>query len=375
MSPLCYIYVVFDPPSILINHKDIVPCIRSVDCRYNVTRDSSQSQGYTYPKTCRRFKISDSKPYCYPYLSLPQPTMAPNTRSKTRGSSSTPTASVKTPITKKTTKKPTKKGTKRTSKSSTKKSQRTRKVAAPAREPFRNIPEGTCGTYQILDDDEIRAIGTTGCNTCLGLWVPINPTTCFVAHFNFEPLDNERQQKPTQRISNYKVGPACYRAVVMMTKEFLTREQWEGGWGRLTRDMREGLRMICPVSGRPGKAYTGDAIAEGVREFFGVREPVVIPDRYDHIIVRYARRPEGGVRPAPEVLYPNTQAVARDWRAINEEAKNNAAVAEFTDDGRARNGDDEWEGPHPPRAEDDVEEEPEAEPEEDTQEGQREEDE
>ncbi|KAF2451557.1 hypothetical protein P171DRAFT_8401 [Karstenula rhodostoma CBS 690.94] len=205
-----------------------------------------------------------------------------------------------------------------------KKTKLTKVAKRTPKKPFRNIPQGAGRTFTFPFP---TTIGTTACNTCLGLYVPLTRNTCFIAHFNFEPQSNTGRTR-TQRLKNYEVGPACYRAVVMMTKEFLNDAQWKGCWGALTPNMRRGLRMVCPKAGVTGKTYTGDAMAEGVSEFFGVTGENAVPRRCGNLLVRYA---EGA---APAVIYSDDAELRRGWEATDEDDNENFAMAEFFDDGR-----------------------------------------
>lgn len=127
-----------------------------------------------------------------------------------------------------------------------------------------------------------------------------------------------------------------------MTKEFLGDAQWKGSWGVLTPGMRKGMQMVCPNSEIEGKRYTGDAVAEGVREFFGIRGVTganAVPRQVENLLVGYAN----GV--APVVMYPDDVELQQDWNANDEEPNENFAMADFHDDGRIMKEEGTTEGP------------------------------
>ncbi|KAL5428588.1 hypothetical protein PMIN04_000733 [Paraphaeosphaeria minitans] len=257
--------------------------------------------------------------------------MAPKTRSQATqaGPSSVPAPNPKKPA--KPTKAPAEPGPSKTKPKPTKVTKRRAR-----KKDFRNIPQGAGGTFALTLP---TVIGTTACNTCLGLYVPLTPNRCFIAHFNLEPQPDDGGDRE-QELENYEVGNACYRAVVMITKEFLGDAQWKGCWGVLTKEMRTGLRMVCPVSGVVGTKYVGDAVAEGVREFFGMTqrrrgEGELVPKLEENLLVSYTRGA------APEVIYLSADELRNGWTARNERDNRGFGTASLFDDGRVMKGDED----------------------------------
>ncbi|KAF1965305.1 hypothetical protein BU23DRAFT_575021 [Bimuria novae-zelandiae CBS 107.79] len=124
-----------------------------------------------------------------------------------------------TKVTKSGSKKPSKKAS-----APSKKAAAAKSGTVAAQRPYRDVAEGAGGTYRMAPTAAIQAIGTVACETCLGLDVPTAPGRIFIAHFSFEPQEDNGAAR-AQVLANYVVGPGCYRAVVMTTKEFLNDEQ------------------------------------------------------------------------------------------------------------------------------------------------------
>lgn len=204
---------------------------------------------------------------------------------------------------------------------------------------FRSILEGSGGTYNLAARATIQAIGTTGCNTCLGLYVPIATNRVFIAHLNFEPQDNRGIHRD-HKLEDYQINGACYRAIVMTTKEWLADAQWRGRWISITPNMANGLRMISPRSNIPGITYVADAAAQGVREFFGITGttgPNVRPRQLPNMIVTR----NGG---AHTVHYPTNAQLRTQWTHRREPVNGDFATADIRDNGQVRTTVN-WEGP------------------------------
>ncbi|KAK7187492.1 hypothetical protein PSPO01_06226 [Paraphaeosphaeria sporulosa] len=244
--------------------------------------------------------------------------MVPKTRSKTAqtGPSSVP-APKKPTRTAKPLSKPSKPDPSKTKSGPTKVTKR------PAKKRFRNVPQGAGGTFALRFP---TVIGTTACNTCLGLYVPLTTNKCFVAQFNIEPQPDDGGDRE-QELDNYEVEAACYRAV----------------------EMRKGLRMVCPHAGLADTTHVGDAVAEGVTEFFGMTqrrrgEEELVPRSVENMLVRYTQGK------APQVIFPSAEELRNEWTARDEAENGIFETAGLFDDGRVKKGGDdrnepETEGP------------------------------
>ena len=107
--------------------------------------------------------------------------------------------------------------------------------------------------------------------------------------------------------------------------------------------------MVCPRARVEGKVYTGDAVVEGVREFFGggAVEDVEDVRQGANIIVVYPAPGEDGEREAPVEFYPDEEDLERDWEGHYVVKNHNFACADIRKDGRVLQG-GEWEGPYRP---------------------------
>ncbi|KAL5372104.1 hypothetical protein DPSP01_013750 [Paraphaeosphaeria sporulosa] len=261
--------------------------------------------------------------------------MVPKTRSKTAPTGpSSVTAPKKPTRTAKPSSKPSKPDPSKTKPGPTK------VTKCPAKKRFRNVPQGAGGTFALRFP---TVIGTTACNTCLGLYVPLTTNKCFVAHFNIEPQPDDGGDRE-QELDDYEVGAACYRAVVSITKEFLNDAQWKGCWGPLTKEMRKGLRMVCPHAGLADTTHVGDAVAEGVTEFFGMTqrrrgEGELVPRSVENMLVRYTQGK------APQVIFSSAEELRNEWTARDEAENGIFETAGLFDDGRVKKGDDDRDEP------------------------------
>lgn len=185
------------------------------------------------------------------------------------------------------------------------------RIAAKGRatvQSYRHIREGDGGTYTIQQDRPY--IGTDRCNTCLGIYFAIDEDRCFCAHVNIEPRQDDGEPFPTQLISNYEVNTAAERSIIWWLKRKLTSEAWSEDWGNITQLMRDSLVIVCPTSNHPGKQHVGDAALMAVKEFLGMSNSEIQPERAEGFVVTHSGRA------APEVVYFPAQRA--QWNRRNE---------------------------------------------------------
>lgn len=179
----------------------------------------------------------------------------------------------------------------------------------PARK-FRHITEGAGGTYTI--DPEMPFIGTSGCYTCLGVYFAIDDNRCFFAHINIEPQPSDWSRVPeTERsLEDYVVKTAAERSIIWWVKKNLNEEAWKADWGPVTGLIRNSLVLICPKSGYSNKTLVGDAALSGVKEFLGIDDEKVQPDRNEGVIITHTG--------AEDVEYKLFDTLPHRWEAVEE---------------------------------------------------------
>lgn len=120
----------------------------------------------------------------------------------------------------------------------------------------------------------LPAIGTYGCSSCVGVYMDLSPTTCFVAHINAAYL------------------PANYASITRddILYDLRIATETEGGYVRdgVVRKLLKASRcmnwppvdqirnvvIVCPVTNHPISVATlsGTHIVQGIRQFLGRRD-------------------------------------------------------------------------------------------------------
>lgn len=122
--------------------------------------------------------------------------------------------------------------------------------------------------------ETLPAIGTYGCSSCVGVYMKLSPTTCFVAHINAAYL------------------PAAYSTITHNDMLYNLRvvTETEGGHVRdeVVRKLIKASRcmnwppvdqirnvvIVCPVLKHPtsGATLSGTYVVQGIRQFLGRRD-------------------------------------------------------------------------------------------------------
>jgi len=121
------------------------------------------------------------------------------------------------------------------------------------------------------DLDNLPAIGTWKCRTCVGVYMKISATSCFEAHIN------AAHTRPAWHRSEAAIDPYRNRLVTeaegAYVREEVTRrldeESYRSDWPPLDKTMR--VRLVCPMLRHEGKAASGTFVVEGIRDFLRQR--------------------------------------------------------------------------------------------------------
>lgn len=129
---------------------------------------------------------------------------------------------------------------------------------------YRYINSGSGGTYTFSQDTP-QHIGTSKCDTCVGVYFAIDDYRCFAAHINADTFTRDRE---LSRQTNGSTSTKIRDEVTCRLDE----EQQESQWGPVSDRMRTTLVMVCPRM-----AWTipmvGDAVSEAVQHWLGISDP------------------------------------------------------------------------------------------------------
>lgn len=111
----------------------------------------------------------------------------------------------------------------------------------------------------------LPAIGTHGCNTCVGVYFKLSDTTCFVAHINAGHLDFVTQHDTSQDMRVVTPEEGVYVRKQTIVK--LMDESVESRWPEVVEI--EEVVIVCPLLRHPehGALLTGWYIVEGIKIF------------------------------------------------------------------------------------------------------------
>ncbi|KAK5126486.1 hypothetical protein LTR85_010722 [Meristemomyces frigidus] len=127
---------------------------------------------------------------------------------------------------------------------------------------YRYIPEGSGGTYTFTQETT-PYIGTSKCQTCVGVYFAIDDKICFAAHIN---VDTTGRDGHTQYIVNNKTAAKIKNEIVSRLKQ----EQQTSQWGPVSDKMRTSLIMVCPKLEMGFSDMVGSAVSNGLQEWLQV---------------------------------------------------------------------------------------------------------
>jgi hypothetical protein len=161
------------------------------------------------------------------------------------------------------------------------------------------------GPEDVPDLLNLPAIGTWQCRTCVGVYMQISPTSCFVAHINAahaRPDWHESEHasdRSTNRIVTEAEGAYVQEQVIQRLKE----ESRRSGWPPVAEIER--VWLVCPMLRFHGKKLSGAYIVQGIRDF--LRRDNIPVDKWsegfavkfseDDKILQFPLLQQGGWRP------------------------------------------------------------------------------
>jgi hypothetical protein len=118
----------------------------------------------------------------------------------------------------------------------------------------------------------LPAIGTWKCRTCVGVYMEISATLCFVAHINAAHTRPHwhRSEAAEDPYTNRLVTQAEGAYVREEVARRLDEESYRSDWPTLDKGMR--VWLVCPMLRYYGQALSGTYIVEGIRNFLRQRE-------------------------------------------------------------------------------------------------------
>jgi hypothetical protein len=151
-----------------------------------------------------------------------------------------------------------------------------RTAAAPLH--YRWVGQDFGGTYthtidpppdvgESIDELNLPAIGTSQCRTCVGVYMQISPTSCFIAHINAAHVRPSwhHSKHATNRYNNRIVTEAEGAYVQEEVTRRLREESYRSDWPPVEEIER--VWLVCPMMRFQGKKLSGTYIVEGVRDF------------------------------------------------------------------------------------------------------------
>jgi hypothetical protein len=123
------------------------------------------------------------------------------------------------------------------------------------------------GPKDALDLLNLPAIGTWQCRTCVGVYMQISPTSCFIAHINAAHVrpnwhdSKHSTDRSTNRIVTELEGAYVKKQVIQRLK----KESRRSGWPPVNEIDR--VWLVCPMLRFQGKTLSGAYIVQGIREF------------------------------------------------------------------------------------------------------------
>ena len=123
-----------------------------------------------------------------------------------------------------------------------------------------------------FDADTLAAIGTYGCSSCVGVYMKLSPTTCFVAHINAShvPIDYPSMRRDDLVLYDLRIVTDAeggyVRAEVIRRLNTASRTM---NWPPV--DQIRNVVLVCPVMKHPlsGATLSGTYIVQAIREFLG----------------------------------------------------------------------------------------------------------
>ncbi|KAK4542356.1 hypothetical protein LTR36_006812 [Oleoguttula mirabilis] len=165
---------------------------------------------------------------------------------------------------------------------------------------YRYIPEGSGGTYTFTKDSAFY-IGTSKCETCVGVYFAIDDKRCFTAHIN---VDTTTKAGHSFRDINNSTATAIRNEVVRR----LNAEQTSSQWGSVSDRMRNSLVMVCRILSSGWHDMVGKAVSDAVQQWLQITDPRP-PRTCGGFIVRH---PDG------EAQFFDIEASNRFWHKRDE---------------------------------------------------------
>jgi hypothetical protein len=122
------------------------------------------------------------------------------------------------------------------------------------------------------DLNNLPAIGTWKLRTCVGVYMKISPTSCFVAHINAAHMRPHwhRSEAAEDPYANRLVTPAEGAYVREEVARRLDEESYRADWPALF-DNTMRVWLVCPMLRYEERALSGTYVVEGVRDFLRQR--------------------------------------------------------------------------------------------------------
>ncbi|EME77323.1 uncharacterized protein MYCFIDRAFT_179898 [Pseudocercospora fijiensis CIRAD86] len=125
-------------------------------------------------------------------------------------------------------------------------------------------------------------IGTTGCITCVGVYIPIDENRCFAAHLDgrLELPDRMTEMKMFQVPNNFEVS--CRNAVRWCLDRTFEGMQGDVETIRTRQDLKDRAIVICPWQTVGGQKATGHHFIKALCEYFLLDETKVVNKQLCH---------------------------------------------------------------------------------------------
>jgi hypothetical protein len=136
--------------------------------------------------------------------------------------------------------------------------------------------------------DTLPAIGTYGCSSCVGVYMQLSPTTCFVAHINasHRPFDystmTHNETLYDLRVVTEEEGSHVRGEVIRKLNLASRCMHWPPA------DQIEEIVLVCPVMEHPisGATLSGFYIVQAIGEFLGRRD-ILVNTQAEGFVVRH----------------------------------------------------------------------------------------
>jgi hypothetical protein len=141
---------------------------------------------------------------------------------------------------------------------------------------YRCIDTDYGGTYSNGDfaSGIFRAIGTQGCHSCVGVYMKLSSTTCFVAHINasHHQFDYSLEISDDELYDLRIVTPAEGGFVCDEVLRLLDEESALMCWPPI--DQIQNVVLVCPAMKHPvsGATLSGTYVVQAIREFLDRRD-------------------------------------------------------------------------------------------------------